>query len=35
MKNQYPLPQIDGLFDQLSRAKVFNGIDLHLGYYQI
>jgi hypothetical protein len=35
MKNQYPLPRIDDLFDQLSRAKMFNRIDLHSRYYQI
>jgi hypothetical protein len=35
VKNQYPLPQIDDLFDQLSGAKVFSRIDLHSGYYQI
>jgi hypothetical protein len=33
MKNQYPLPQIDDLFDQLLRVKMFNRIDLCLGYY--
>jgi hypothetical protein len=35
VKNWYPLPQIDDLFDRLSRAKVFSRIDLRLGYYQI
>jgi hypothetical protein len=35
VKNQYPLPQIDDLFDQLSRVKVFSRINLRLGYYQI
>jgi hypothetical protein len=35
MKNQYPLPQIDDLFDQLSEAKMFNRIDLRSKYYQI
>ncbi len=35
MKNWYPLPRIDDLFDRLSRAKVFSRIDLHSGYYQI
>ncbi len=33
MKNQYPLPRIDDLFDRLSGAKVFSKIDLRLGYY--
>jgi hypothetical protein len=35
IKNKYPLPRIDILFDQLARAKVFSKIDLHLGYHQI
>jgi hypothetical protein len=35
VKNRYPLPRIDDLFDCLSGAKVFSRIDLHLRYYQI
>jgi len=35
VKNRYPLPRIDDLFDRLSGAKVFSKIDLRLGYYQI
>jgi hypothetical protein len=35
IKNKYPLPRIDILFDQLSRAKVVSKIDLRLGYHQI
>jgi len=35
VKNRYPLPRIDDLFDQLKGAKVFSKIDLRSGYYQI
>jgi hypothetical protein len=35
VKNKYPLPRIDILFDQLTSAKVFSKVDLHLGYHQI
>jgi hypothetical protein len=35
VKNQYPLPWIDNLFDRLLGIKVFSRIDLHLEYYQI
>jgi hypothetical protein len=35
IKNKYPLPHIDVLFDQLAKAKVFSKIDLRFGYYQI
>jgi hypothetical protein len=35
MKNKYPLPRIDLLFDQLIGAQVFLKIDLHSSYHQI
>ena len=35
IKNKYPLPHIDIMFDQLARAKVFSKIDLRLSYHQI
>ena len=35
IRNQYPLPRIDDLFDQLQGAKVFSKIDLRLGYHQL
>ena len=35
VKNKYPLPQINDLFDQLKGAKVFSKIDLRSGYHQL
>ena len=34
VKNKYPMPRINDLFDQLAQAKVFSKIDLRSGYHQ-
>ena len=34
VKNRYPLPRIDDLFDQLQGAGYFSKIDLRSGYHQ-
>ena len=35
IKNKYPLPKIEDLFDQLNGARVFSKIDLRTGYHQL
>ena len=35
IKNRYPLPRIDDLFDQLKGAQVYSKINLRTGYYQL
>ena len=35
IKNKYPLPRIDNIFDQLQGASVFLKIDLRSGYDQL
>jgi hypothetical protein len=35
IKNKYPLPCIDLLFNQLAGVQVFSKIDLRFGYHQI
>jgi hypothetical protein len=33
IKNKYPFPRIDDLFDQLKDSKIFSKIDLKSGYH--
>jgi hypothetical protein len=35
VKNKYPMPRIDDLFDQLKDAKIFSKIDLRSIYHQV
>jgi hypothetical protein len=35
IKNKYPLPWIEDLFDQMKGASVFSEIDLRSGYHQL
>ena len=35
VRNRYPLPRVDELFDQLQGARYFSKIDLRTGYWQI
>jgi hypothetical protein len=35
IKNKYPLPHIEDLFDQLKEARLFSKIDLRSGYHKL
>jgi hypothetical protein len=35
MKNKYPLPRMEDLFDRMRDARVFSKIDLRSGYHQM
>nr|GEW57507.1 putative reverse transcriptase domain-containing protein [Tanacetum cinerariifolium] len=35
VKNRYPLPRVDNLFDQLQGSSVYSKIDLRSGYHQL
>ena len=35
IRNQYPLPRVDELFDQLQGSRVYSKIDLRSGYHQL
>ena len=35
IKNKYPFPKIEDLFDQLNGSRIFSKIDLHTRYHQL
>ncbi|CAI7930071.1 unnamed protein product [Closterium sp. NIES-54] len=35
IKNRYPLPRVEELFEQLGEAKIFSKLDLRSGYHQV
>ena len=35
IKNKYPLPRINDLFDQVGGEKIFYKLDLRFGYHQV
>jgi hypothetical protein len=35
IKNKYPLPRMDELFDQLQRVGCYSKLDLRQGHYQV
>ncbi|GKC88077.1 hypothetical protein Tco_1148726 [Tanacetum coccineum] len=35
VKNRYPLPRIDDLFDQLQGSRIYSKIDRRSGYHQL